>query len=507
VYSRYPTSPLKVIVACFVIVLTYCSPVGKYDLFLLQAGDNRDQIEKAINYFENNNDPSKLRALLILLEYASETEVETPLFLKSGVEHSDSVPWNSLPKDKHALLAWLQDQHARIILEKKIAIQSVSADYLIQNIESAFQDFGRYSWNKDVPFDVFLDYLLPYNVYQNNPDDWRALLLKKYAYIRDSMAAAAVEDGRFIYKQVVEKELAKEVAYTTDFLSLSNYASYKEIMYSGKGECNRLAYVNTLALRAMGIPATIDIVPFWGTENGGHADVAFWQHDKLFLDDYSRFSHAAKVFRYTIRRHKKRSDLLHLYPKYKPFISDFMSNEYLTDVTSIYKKTIDLTYKLPDSISCPLVFICVRSFGKWCPLEVSEVKKRSIRFNKMGCNVLYQISTLNEQLEMETIGAPFIVDSSGHIKYMNADDSVLINMKLSRYNLYSVDLVKKGHTYFLDYLENTTWKRLGPRKCVADGEIIFENVPSNTIYELQDDLDYKHKSRFFTYHNNSQVWW
>ena len=46
---------------------------------------------------------------------------------------------------------------------KKEDVQNIKADFLIRHIDRSFENLNSYSWLEDFPFELFLEYVLPYS--------------------------------------------------------------------------------------------------------------------------------------------------------------------------------------------------------------------------------------------------------------------------------------------------------------------------------------------------------
>lgn len=55
---------------------------------------------------------------------------------------------------------------------KKEDVEHIKADFLIRHIDLSFERLNQYPWLKNYPFDLFLEYLLPYRFENERPDLW-----------------------------------------------------------------------------------------------------------------------------------------------------------------------------------------------------------------------------------------------------------------------------------------------------------------------------------------------
>ena len=72
-------------------------------------------------------------------------------------------------------------------LEKVYDAHMVTADFLIRNIDYAFDSWKQRPWNKYLPFDDFCELILPYRIDDEPLEEWRELYGKRYAFLLDSV--------------------------------------------------------------------------------------------------------------------------------------------------------------------------------------------------------------------------------------------------------------------------------------------------------------------------------
>jgi len=117
--------------------------------------------------------------------------------------------------------------------------------------------------------------------------------------ILDSLKTADVTDPSLVFQALLTTHFLSDIQYTLQFKRFTRFPCYSEIKYVGKGDCYNLACLYTYSLRAAGIPATIDIVPVWGSENGGHSEAVFLHKSGKYQPyDVNRFNRAARVYHY-----------------------------------------------------------------------------------------------------------------------------------------------------------------------------------------------------------------
>ena len=66
-------------------------------------------------------------------------------------------------------------------------VQVLTADYLIENIDLAFEAWQYRDWGKHYSFDDFCHYLLPYWIGDEAPDNWRRTFAARFRPVLDSL--------------------------------------------------------------------------------------------------------------------------------------------------------------------------------------------------------------------------------------------------------------------------------------------------------------------------------
>ncbi len=160
--------------------------------------------------------------------------------------------------------------------------ESLSAEFLGTHLDLAFQARAEFPWAKAVPADLFHNDVLPYAVFDESREPWRADLLEK--------ARGLVKDARTATEaaQALNRDLFKliNVHYHTG-RKRPNQSPSESIAIS-KATCTGLSIILVDACRAVGIPARAVGTPLWANERGNHTWVEIWDGDWHFAgaDEY-----------------------------------------------------------------------------------------------------------------------------------------------------------------------------------------------------------------------------
>jgi len=159
---------------------------------------------------------------------------------------------------------------------------SLSSAFLLENLELAFKARAEFPWAREVPEDVFLNDVVPYAVFDEPRDPWRAdLYARCRELVKDAHSAteAAQILNRYLFKLV-------NVHYNTGRKRPNQSPS--ESIALGKATCTGLSVILVDACRSVGIPARAVGTFVWMNERGNHTWTEIWDGDWHFTgaDEY-----------------------------------------------------------------------------------------------------------------------------------------------------------------------------------------------------------------------------
>lgn len=329
--------------------------------------------------------------------------------------------------------------------------QSLSAAYLINNIDEGFNTWKSTPWSNQIDFSTFCQHILPYRI-QNEPiSNWRKILRKKYApYIVNIQSAE--EAFILIYNKVMDefKKGENDYPHQMDILMLDR------IM---KGNCMDRSLYMTSVMRALSIPAAYDYVPYWANfTSNGHSWVAYIRNDSTFIPTNDRQSlelygvidashfyqkthnyntqelaynvdsvkRAGKVFRsgYAIRQ-----DHLTFIQESKEEIPSLFIDPFLEDVSAQYGLSESRVFTTSTQQN---IYLCNFIAGKsWQPVQISKAINGRLSLNNLNKNVVYLAATYSAG-HFIAIAPPFYINSLGNIHEFKPDQIKKVKIKLYR---------------------------------------------------------------------------
>jgi hypothetical protein len=414
-------------------------------------------------------------------------------------------------------------------------------------INHAVADWLTYTGPSLVSKELFLNYVLPYKLLEETPENWRPLVHRKY----DTLVHRISKNDP-AYQLKVIKAINEDLKTWFKFDATSSPESWRLLSQAKRGDCVAMAKTIAFAARTYGIPVCIDYCPVWTNINAGShcwnalplpngKSVPFmgcesnpYEYNPFLIfktttgRDISTFKKGAKVLRQTFAINP---DNLSSIVK-EENIPWTLVNERYIDVTNEYYETGDIEVPISgNSRNQKVLYLCVYNNGEWLPTWWSRVEKRRAVFRQMARGVLYQPAYFTNG-KVEPVGNPLILTASG-LQYLNPHfkNKQLLRLKSfesteqEQLNTYSREAGKewkiiekqlnavaarKGMKSFEDkktytlYYWNKKWIPFSTKKS-SGPELHFSNAPSNAMFKLVSADDYS--GRNFTYENDEQQWW
>lgn len=408
---------------------------------LSQAGDNRKELFKVIQYYQEKGDSLKLKSAIFLIRNMKDKYYLSGKDIDSYYQFIDSV--FQIKRAEYDVPALYEDFVKKTGITRQTLkadinydSQSLSADYLINNIEKAFDVFGK-SWNKHLDFEEFCELVLPYRIDTEIPEEWRSLFQTKYMDVLSSDSTATATEACISINNMLK---SKGIRIYPDAISpISLRASSLANMKFGI--CSDCTMLTIYVMRALGIPVAQGSIPHWGMKNSGHVfnilyDSNHKYHDFLGTeanpDEHISAFHDSvpKVYMTTFGKQSNSLALQHGDEE----IPAIFNNPYLKDITEEIASinTANITISLPNNIRRNFAYLCVFDPKGWTPVAWGKVKNHEAVFQGIGTCVVYHLAIFKDK-SLKLIGNPFIVGQQGKIRYYTPQ-SVTFDKVLERKN-------------------------------------------------------------------------
>jgi predicted esterase len=149
-------------------------------------------------------------------------------------------------------------------------LRTLSAAFLLENVDLAYRARKSVPWGKAIPEDVFLNDVLPYANLDEGRDPWRKKLFELcLPLVKDckTPGEAAQRLNREVFKTL-------KVRYSTR--RKKPHQSPRESIAQGMASCTGLSILLSDACRSVAVPARVVGTPRWVSVPGNHTWVEVW---------------------------------------------------------------------------------------------------------------------------------------------------------------------------------------------------------------------------------------
>lgn len=173
---------------------------------------------------------------------------------------------NNLPADEETALKFL---YAYMPLSDLADYNGV---FFLENARKALESRSKVPWGDDIPGEIFLHYVLPVRVNNENLDSFR---LKCYDEIHQRIEGLGIKDAALEINYWCQEKVSYQPADSRTSAPLST-------MLSARGRCGEESTFTVAALRTAGIPARQVYTPRWAHSDDNHAWVEVYIDGEWF---------------------------------------------------------------------------------------------------------------------------------------------------------------------------------------------------------------------------------
>ena len=487
---------------------------------LEKAGDNRPELEKSIAHYVQLGDSLKLEALYYLL---SSIESHNYMTFELVDTSGNVIELNVLDYPNFetiiADLDSIEKVRGELDFRKKETIEDVNtiaSDFLINNIESAFQAWQTKPWAKGMSFENFCEYILPYRGSSEPLEEWRPYFMEKFKGLGDTLPDPSDPLAAASY---INDDIKSWFRFDSRYYVHPTDQGLSEMLETKLGRCEDMTNLSIFAMRANGLAVTSDFTPYWANTGNNHAWNALVTPDGKVIPfmgaeanpgKYRLANRLAKVYR---KMFSEQPSSLGMQNGDAENFPPYLKSKSIIDVTDAYIDVHDVYLKKIDNPDGEqFAYLCVFNSGEWKAIMWTEIRHKDAHFNDMGMEIAYLPAYFIDE-EIVPFGAPFILNTNGSIRYLIADTANTQDVKITyttkRKPAVSTDTIAKdklkpGTEYELKYWKDS-WQEAG-RLTAGKEPLTFENVPVGSLYWLVE-VDGSEEERIFTYENGEQVWW
>lgn len=223
------------------------------------------------------------------------------VLLAFGLSACSSGRYAGVPKEYHALIDQTMNVAGDNAKELKKALKEVprneregmaflisymperdaktlSAAFLLENVQYAYKARAEFPWAKEVPDSVFLNDVVAYANLNENRENWRKDFYERFKkYVAPCKTMREAIDS---VNKNVRDELLVDYNTKREKPDQAPYESMRQHMAS----CSGLSILLTDAFRAVGIPSRVAGTPAWHDDRGNHN----W--NEVWIDGQWRFT-------------------------------------------------------------------------------------------------------------------------------------------------------------------------------------------------------------------------
>ncbi|MCD6598833.1 MAG: transglutaminase domain-containing protein [Bacteroidales bacterium] len=511
-------------------IITSCSqkqnemPDNVLDVLVL-SGTNRSELEKVIDKYQSKEDVLKLKAAYFLIgnmkdKGYAEFEVSDADNEIIGFRALDYANYNGMTRAWDSIVkvrGKLHQQRIKWIPDYEL----ISSEYLINNINQAFNVWENNPWTKFLSFEQFCEYILPYRSTNEPMEDWRGHFEEKYAWMKDSIQNVGdpVEACAWI-----NSDIKSWFTFDPRFYEHATDLGLTDMVEGKMGRCEDMTNLAIYAMRANGVPVMSDYTPYWAKSGNNHAWNAVLGADEklnIFMGGEANPGHyklgqaKAKVYRKTFALQPKSLAAILKEDEKAP---KYINRNGIVDVTREYVPVSDVELPLEKDIpeGHRFAYLCVFNTGEWKAIHWSFIgDNKKVKFTDMGKDIAYLPAYFVDG-KIIPAGTQFILSDEGKIEVNDPDltNKITLNListtkRVTRETTDHVEEVflKIGETFELFYWDGE-WISLGEEK--ATGKAMkFTSVPSGAMYWLVNTTPTKDRpERIFTLDKEGkQLWW
>lgn len=449
------------ITSCIIILLYSCSQKNNDLSYILNlAGDNRHELEKVLIYYKH--DKLKYKAAVFLISNMKNKysiipndTVQSKIIMNDICNIKDSIGWEVQYSKVYQYFDSTDVYYSYLSNQCVYDINTITSEYLINNIELAFDSWIKIKDKYNYSFDDFCNYVLPYRVGTEPLTDWRNEILNEYGHFLDSTLSI-----KELASQILENS---KINYNIGMSKYPYQLTYSQINKIKYGSCEHLTQYLTYILRSLGIPCAIDFVPNWANRSSSHQwNVVINNKGKPIEIGFGP---------------NLENEIIYKIPKIYRYTYQNISHNF-KDVTKEYGMPVyNLKLQLNKEFDQKFFQLCVFDNRSWVPVDEAQAKNGFLCFEDIGMGKLFGNNKIKEYsnegkgivylpaitglLGFHYPLCPIILYENGEIEKlcpnMNNLIEVVLDRKYPRYN-YIVEYDKNMLNGYFEASNNRDFK-------------------------------------------------
>lgn len=479
---------------------------------LKNAGSNRETLENAIAHYKGLKDFQKLNALYFLI---SNMDIHNSCDYYWEDSKGNMLDYNELryPSFEKAVEAFDSFKKLHPGIHPKSVIRNdlkfINGSFLIKAIDDAFINW-KASPYRNISFQNFCEYLLPYRISVEPVQPWQATYKSKFKWLGTMIKNKDVANA-LPYVSADFKNWFINTFYTSTRTEPLPRLSALQLLLRKKGPCEDIADLQVFTMRSQGIPASINYVPFWATSTYGHFfNVVFDTKMNPLSFDVVRTNNyrekldrePAKVLRLTF---SKQPNVIADLEKPDNIPDGFMRTKNYIDVTSDFWQCADIKAELfPNGNAAKFAFAGVFNGLDWRPVWWGRVKGEEVTFKGM-CRGAVFLPMYFYKGKSIPAGYPIAVSKEG--------TNITLKSNMDKKRTVSLDeepryLKFKNESYYKLYYWHNGWRMIGQQKTgFSAHRLVFNDVPSDALLLLLSQQPSRLERPFTIDQSGKRSWW
>lgn len=429
--------------------------VTSLEAALQSSGSNRKELEKVLHHYRvDPSDSLKYKAACFLIENMPFYDYSVGEQLENYKSYYTWLKTSQGKTPQQVADSIKQIYGPMKAASKKRDILEIDSAYLCHNIDWAFKVWQEQPWGKNISFEMFCEYLLPYRIDDEPLTYWREMYYEKYNSLLDSLRMSNsldIEDPVVAANYLISKFPDKSYYYTS-VVPYSFGHIGPEYVQNMSGTCREMADFGMYLFRALGIPCAVDFVPVRSNMNAGHFWLTAWnKNGEYYMTEFPqklklvrkhrwyRSENSSKVYRYTFSVNR---ELYEQMAKYGEEVYPFWRLPKFVDVTyeyaSSFKKelTIPLEKLYKGKRKGRIAYLCVSNRDVWIPVDWTEYNAGHLTFRNVRKGSPMRVATYEDGI-LNFLTDPFCVDKrNNETHYYSVEEEATQDVVLyAKYNI------------------------------------------------------------------------
>ena len=305
----------------FTLISSCSTDETKLEKALRLAGNNRHELEKVLHHYSQKPaDSLQLHAARFIIENMpghytlAGKEIEQ---FKEKIHADTSVSYFA---KKLLEISISNIESIQKNAQKTEDVENIKSEFLIRHIDRSIERFITCPWLRDIPIDIFMEYVLPYRFEHEQPELW--------------IDSLRITPGA--WKEINASGIAKYAAWNNIEkldLTRSEPLFHKDQIIQWLQQdiydmCQHSALKDLFKSRASALPATIDFIPNFANRNGFH----YW--NRIISPEIKKISMRGTLERKAAKIYRKTYSLQNeIIPLKGEYIPEFFQKSFYKDVS------------------------------------------------------------------------------------------------------------------------------------------------------------------------------